>query len=739
VEGLEVVNKVLVLAEKPSVGRDLARVLNCTKKGNGYLEGGKYVVTWALGHLVTLADPEAYDHRYKSWKLEDLPILPADLKLVVIKQSGRQFNIVKSQMSRKDVHEIIIATDAGREGELVARWIIKKADIKKPIKRLWISSVTDKAIRDGFNNIKDGKKYENLYASAVARAEADWMVGINATRALTCKYNAQLSCGRVQTPTLAMIAKRDEEIQGFKPREFYGINAMADNLKLTWQDSNNKDIKTFDKGKADKIITSLRGKNAEITEIYKTLKKGFAPQLYDLTQLQRDANKIFTYSAKETLSIMQGLYENHKLLTYPRTDSKFITNDMVDTLEDRVKACGVGPYRTAAFKILKSTIKVNKAFVDNNKVTDHHAIIPTEQPASLSSLGDKERKIYDLVVKRFLAALYPPFEYEQTTIKVKIGDEIFIARGKVIIDLGWKEVYEGVFEDEAQENEDSSMDISEQILPDLNEGDIIKISRFFQTQGQTRPPKPFSEGSLLAAMENPTKYMPKDNKDLIKIIGEIGGIGTVATRADIIEKLFNSFLIEQRGKDILLTSKGRQLLDLVPDELKSPMLTAEWEQKLGDIAKGTLDKESFVNDMKAYAKRAVYEIKNSKDKFQHDNLTRSRCPKCGKYMLEVNGKKGKMLICQDRGCGHRERLSITTNARCPNCHKKLELYGQGEAQIFVCGCGYREKLSAFNERKKGENNKVSRKDISKYFQEQKKDLNKPINTGLADALSKLKL
>ncbi|MDD4569248.1 MAG: DNA topoisomerase III [Tepidanaerobacteraceae bacterium] len=729
-------SKTLVLAEKPSVARDIAKVLNCKKNGNGYLEGQKYIITWALGHLVTLAEPEAYGNQYKSWRMEDLPILPKYLKLEIIKQSRRQFNTVKNQIHRKDVNNIVIATDAGREGELVARWIIKMTNVKKPIKRLWISSVTDKAIKDGFNNLKDGKKYENLYASAVARAEADWLVGINATRALTCKHNAQLSCGRVQTPTLTMIAKREEEIQNFKPRDFYGITATVGNLKLVWQDSRTKDMRTFDKGKADKILASLKGKDVKVVDVNKTLKKSFAPQLYDLTQLQRDANKIFGFSAKETLSVMQRLYENHKLLTYPRTDSRFITTDIVGTLEERVKACGVGPYRSAAFKI-KRPIKGNKSFVDNRKVTDHHAIIPTEQPAFLGALNDSERKIYDLVVKRFLAILYPSFEYEQTTIRAQIGSEFFIAKGKIVKALGWKEVYEGNFEDDDQED---SEDISEQILPTISKGDILKTSSIFQIQGQTRPPAPLNEGTLLAAMENPVKYMPKDNKALIRVIGETGGIGTVATRADIIEKLFNSFLIEKRGKDIFITSKGRQLLDLVPEELKSPALTAQWEQKLSAIAKGTLSKDAFVNDMRNYAKKAVNDIKSSEEKFRHDNLTRSKCPQCGKYMLKVNGKRGKMLICQDRECGYREKLSKITNARCPNCHKRMELHGEGEGQIFVCNCGYREKLSAFNERRKNESSRrVSKKDVAKYLQKQKKVEDKPINTGLADALSKLRL
>ncbi|SKC90095.1 DNA topoisomerase III [Maledivibacter halophilus] len=727
-------NKTLVLAEKPSVGKDLARVLSCNKKGNGYIEGKKYIVTWALGHLVTLGDPEIYNEKYKAWRLEDLPMLPSPLKLVVIKRSGKQFNIVKKQMNRKDVEEIVIATDAGREGELVARWIIEKSRVKKPIKRLWISSVTDKAIKEGFKNLKPGRGYENLYASALARAQADWYVGINATRALTCKYNAQLSCGRVQTPTLSIISKREEEIKKFKPKTFYGIEAISNGLKLIWQDNRTNNNRIFNKDKCDKILRSIKGKNAQVIEVKKTYKKKYSNGLYDLTELQRDANRIFGYSPKETLSIMQRLYESHKLLTYPRTDSRYITTDIIDTLRERVKACGVGEYSKAAFKILKKPIKTNKSFVDNKKVSDHHAIIPTEQGVILSSLNDRERRIYDLVVKRFLAVLYPPFEYEQKIIKAKIKDETFTAKGKIVISQGWKEVYNGNFEEDG-----SNEDISDQILPNVNKGDELKISSISQTKGETKPPEPFDEGSLLSAMENPRKYMKSENRKLLKTIEETGGLGTVATRADIIEKLYDKFLIEKKGKNIFTTSKGRQLLDLVPEDLKSPTLTAQWEQKLSSISKGLLKKNSFINDMKDYSKEIVDEIKNSQEKFKHDNITGNRCPQCDKFMLEVNSKKGKMLVCQDRECGYRKSISKITNARCPNCHKKMELCGEGEGKIFVCRCGYKEKLSSFNKRKKKETNKASKKDVSKYIKEQKKSKDEPFNNALAQALSKLNL
>ncbi|EEM49706.1 DNA topoisomerase III [Bacillus cereus] len=726
-------SKSVVIAEKPSVARDIARVLKCDKKGNGYLEGSKYIVTWALGHLVTLADPESYDVKYKKWNLEDLPMLPERLKLTVIKQTGKQFNAVKSQLLRKDVNEIIVATDAGREGELVARWIIDKVKLNKPIKRLWISSVTDKAIKDGFANLKPGKAYDNLYASAVARSEADWYIGLNATRALTTRFNAQLNCGRVQTPTVAMIASREDEIKNFKAQTYYGIEAQTmEKLKLTWQDANGNS-RSFNKEKIDGIVKRLDKQNATVVEIDKKQKKSFSPGLYDLTELQRDANKKFGYSAKETLNIMQKLYEQHKVLTYPRTDSRYISSDIVGTLPERLKACGIGEYRPFAHKVLQKPIKPNKSFVDDSKVSDHHAIIPTEGYVNFSAFTDKERKIYDLVVKRFLAVLFPAFEYEQLTLRTKVGNETFIARGKTILHAGWKEVYENRFEDD-----DVTDDVKEQLLPHIEKGDTLAVKLIMQTSGQTKAPARFNEATLLSAMENPTKYMDTQNKQLADTLKSTGGLGTVATRADIIDKLFNSFLIEKRGKDIHITSKGRQLLDLVPEELKSPTLTGEWEQKLEAIAKGKLKKEVFISEMKNYTKEIVSEIKSSDKKYKHDNISTKSCPDCGKPMLEVNGKKGKMLVCQDRECGHRKNVSRTTNARCPQCKKKLELRGEGAGQIFACKCGYREKLSTFQERRKKESgNKADKRDVQKYMKQQNKE-EEPLNNPFAEALKKLK-
>lgn len=725
--------KTLVLAEKPSVARDIARVLKCSKKLNGALEGERYIVTWTLGHLVTLADPEEYDKKYKEWNMEVLPMMPKKMELVVIKQTAKQYQAVKTQLWRKDVQDIVIATDAGREGELVARWILEKAQCRKPIKRLWISSVTDKAIREGFASLKDGRAYHSLYDAAVSRAEADWLVGINATRALTCKYNAQLSCGRVQTPTLAMIAAREAEIRSFKPQEYYGLTLLAGKNRWTWQDKKSGSIRSFQKERMEEKKGAVQSDLLQVVSVDKSRKKTYAPGLYDLTELQRDANKKFGFSAKETLNIMQRLYENHKVLTYPRTDSRYIGSDIVSTIKERLKACAVGPYRSLAGSLSMKPVKVSKSFVDDKKVSDHHAIIPTEQFVQLDHMTNEERKIYDLVVRRFLSVLYPPFEYEQTTMKASAGGEIFTAKGKIVKQAGWKEVYEGTWTEE-EEEEDF------QKLSDIQEGEKLKIERVELTAGKTKPPAPFTEATLLSAMENPVKYLENADEKAAKTLGETGGLGTVATRADIIEKLFHTFLMEKRGNDIYLTSKAKQLLELVPEDLKKPELTADWEMKLSEISKGKLQKDLFLKEIRGYTEDLIREIKTGEGTFRHDNLTNTKCPVCGKRMLAVNGKNSKMLVCQDRECGHRETISRLTNARCPNCHRKMEMYVKGKEDTFICStCGYKEKLSSFQQRRAKEGAGVSKKEVQRYLNKQKKEAQEPVNNAFADALAKLNL
>lgn len=724
--------KAVVIAEKPSVARDIARVLKCGKNHSGAMEGNNYIVTWGLGHLVTLADPEDYDPRYKNWNLEDLPLMPEQFKLEVIRQTQKQYQAVKTQIHRKDVSEIIIATDAGREGELVARLILEKAGCRKPIKRLWISSVTDKAIREGFAHLKNGHEYDPLYDAALCRAEADWLVGINATRALTCKYNAQLSCGRVQTPTLAIVAKREEKIRHFVPQTYYGLKGTAKGITLVWKDEKSGSTRTFDKNRIQQLKQQLTEEEAVVQEVKTVKKKTYAPLLYDLTELQKDAYKKFGFSPKETLSIMQRLYENHKVLTYPRTDSRYISRDIVPTIKDRLQAVAVGPYRHAAGKVMRVQVSADAPFVNDKKVSDHHAIIPTEQFVQLEHMSHEERKIYDLVVRRFLSVLYPPAEYEEVRLTASIGGEHFEAKGRRVLAEGWREVYGSCEEEDKDEEED----LRSQSLPKLEKGDRIRGVYLSVTDGKTSPPARFNEGTLLAAMENPVAYMETQDRQAARTLGETGGLGTVATRADIMDKLFSSFLLEKKGNEIYLTSKAKQLLHLVPEDLKKPELTADWEMKLSGIAKGTMKRSAFMNEIREYAQGLTEEIRTGTGTFHHDNLTNTKCPVCGKRMLKVKGKNAEMLVCQDRSCGHRETIARVSNARCPNCHKKMMLKGQGDGQVFVCACGYKEKLSAFKERRKKEGAGVSRRDVKKYLEKQK---NEPVNTAFADALAGIKL
>lgn len=731
--------KSLVLAEKPSVARDIARVLKCNRNISGAIEGDRYIVTWALGHLVALADPEEYDKKFKEWSMDSLPMLPEKRTLVVIKQTSPQYNHVKAQLFRKDVSDIIIATDAGREGELVARWILDKSGCHKPIKRLWISSVTDKAIREGFQHLQDGRRYNNLYYAAEARAEADWLVGINATRALTCKYNAQLSCGRVQTPTLSIISHREEEIKHFKPEDYYCLRCSTGSgntrIAWTWQHEKNGSTRSFSKDFLLNLEKQLCSASLHVCEIHTAAKKIFSPGLYDLTELQRDANRRYNFSAKETLNIMQRLYENHKALTYPRTDSRYIGQDIVPTIKERLKACCIGPYKPFIAPILREPLRTNKTFVDDKRVSDHHAIIPTEEYIRLEHMTNEERKIYDLVVRRFISVLSAPFEYEQTSIKASACGQTFTAKGKITLSAGWHKLYDTWEESEAEEEYDS-LSRKDQQLPSLKKGTALNVSGTDIIADRTKPPARFTEAALLSAMENPVKYMESKDSKARKTLGNTGGLGTVATRADIIEKLFHSFLIEKKGNEIFLTSKGKQLLELVPEDLKKPELTAAWEMQLSDIADGHRKKENFLEEIKSCTKTLINEIRTADGTFRHDNITNTKCPRCGKRMLAVNGKNARLLVCQDRECGYRETIARLSNARCPNCHKKMEIIKKGEEETFVCACGYKEKMTAFKARREKEGAGVSKKDVQKYLKKQK---NESVNTLFADALAGIKL
>lgn len=718
--------KTLVLTEKPSVAKDIARVLGCKRSGNGCIVGDKYIVTWALGHLVTLADPEAYDDKYKSWRMEDLPMLPGRMKLVVIGQTSKQFKAVSSLLSSAEVSDIVIATDAGREGELVARWIIQKANCRKPMRRLWISSQTDKAIKEGFASLKPSSQYDNLYRSAQCRAEADWLVGLNVTRALTCKHNAQLSAGRVQTPTLAMIVRREEDILRFRPKDYFTVKADFGEYTALYKDGKGQ-ARFADAAAAKEVADSVRGKRGVLSEVKKVYRFKAPPAAYDLTELQRDANKKYGYSAKQTLSLMQSLYETHKLLTYPRTDSRYITKDVAATLPERLRAIAIGPYKDSASAVLHSKPLQTKYIVNDAKVTDHHAIIPTEQYVDLNKLSREERHIYDLVVRRFIAVLSAPFEYDEVQVKITVGKYNFYTKGQSVKSAGWKALYDSSL---ADDDDDAEPDLAAQRLPVLSQGAAAAVKEVRVCAGKTSSPARYTEATLLTAMENPASQVEDGRlRDALKTAG---GLGTPATRADIIEKLFNSFYIERRGREIFPTSKGRQLIGIVPPDLKSAELTAKWEQQLSLIAEGKANDRKFIEEMRGYASSLVQAVKSSTAEYKHDNMTREPCPQCGKYLLEVNGKKGKMLVCQDRDCGYRKSISVITNARCPECHKKLEMRGEGDKKAFFCVCGYREKLSDFEKRK--ESSGAGKRDVAKYMQQQAKQ--KPAGNALADQLAK---
>ena len=703
--------KSLVLAEKPSVAREIARVLGCNTKGKGYMEGARYVVTWALGHLVTLAEPEDYDNKYKTWRLEDLPMIPPRMKLKVIKQTGQQMNTIRNLMKRGDLGELVIATDAGREGELVARWIMEEGKWRKPFKRLWISSQTDAAIKEGFAHLKPGASYDNLYDSAVCRAEADWLIGLNVTRALTTKYNAQLNAGRVQTPTLAMMVQREDEIKKFVSKDYWNLRADFGEYFGDWQD-NAQQARIFDPVRAEAIKAKVQGAKGQITEMKIDNKSEAAPLAYDLTELQRDANRKYSFSAQKTLSTLQQLYERHKLVTYPRTDSRYLTTDMVPTLTGRLKAVAVGDYSALVRPLLCKPLNVTKRLVDNSKVRDHHAIIPTDQAVQFGALDVDERKIYDLIVRRFIAVLYPPFKYDRITLVTTVLGEKFYSRGKVVKDQGWKAVYGKSPEHDDDEKDDA---LPEQVLQVQKKGDTKQVRDCKILSRQTKPPARYNEATLLSAMESPGKFIQDEElREAVKS----GGLGTPATRAEIIEKLIRTDYVERRGKEMVPTPKGVQLINLVSDELRSPVLTARWEQTLAEIACGKGNRGKFMAGIREYTVELVKGVTNSETKFKADNISRVKCPDCNQYMMEVKGKKGKMLVCPDRACGHREAgEQKSSHFRCPQCKKKMAILEKQTGTVVKCShCGFSEKLAEFKEGLEAARNggRVNKKLIDTY-------------------------
>lgn len=639
--------KSLVLAEKPSVGKEFAKVLQCNKITKGYCEGPKFIVTWALGHLVTLADPSTYDKKYHDWRLQDLPMLPQKMKLTVIKKTAHQFHLISKLIKRQDIGNLIIATDAGREGELVARWIIKLAGWgNRPFSRLWISSQTEKAIRQGFSQLQPGTSYNSLFYSAVSRAEADWLIGLNVTRALTCKYDFSLNAGRVQTPTLAIIVNREQTIRSFKPKNYWHLVAQFGAFQGLWQNKNGNSA-IFKRDHVDALVKKVNHSKGTVMLLTSNPKKTPPPLAYDLTELQRDANRKFDLTAKQTLALVQTLYERHKLVTYPRTDSRYLTSDMLATIPERLKSISVRPYDTFVKPLLEKGVKPTKRLINDAKVTDHHALIPTEEPLQLSRLSSRELSVYDLIARRFLAVLYPDYTYDQIVIGVTINGEKFISKGRIEKDMGWRAVNTTT----NHTAEEPTEFYSSQLLSQIKKGQSIPINNLKTVTLQTKAPARFSEASLLSVMENPTAYISENKlRDSIKQ----GGLGTPATRAEIIDKLISNLYLERKGRELLPTAKAYQLMELVPEALKTPVLTAKWELRLANIANGSENANRFIADIRKNAVTLVTQIKESTATCNIKNTTGKKCPMCSQGMISVKNKRGNKLVCMDRRCGYEE-------------------------------------------------------------------------------------
>jgi DNA topoisomerase-3 len=642
--------KKLVLAEKPSVGRQLAQALGCRSRMDGYIEGDKYVVTWALGHLVELANPDQYNERWRRWSVRDLPMLPPTLEQVPIDQTKEQLSVVKALMERPDIETVIIATDAGREGELVARWIMKLANWQGNSERLWISSQTEASIAEGFANLKDAALYDNLYAAAESRAAADWYVGMNVTRAMTCTYDARLSAGRVQTPTLALMVEREDEIEAFAGAFYWTLRADFTHFWASYYPEENT-IRITDEAKALELEQSLVAKQGTVVSVDRADRSEAPPLAYDLTELQRDANLVLDLSAKETLDTLQSLYERHRLVTYPRTDSRYITADIVPTLRARLLALAGTDFKEVCKRYLDEGFRIDEErFVQDAKVGDHHAIIPTEERVDLSRLSGTERAVWELVSLRFLEVLSGDYRYQTTTVSIDVEGHPFKARVTVPVEQGWRSVatYIGKRSTQALVDDEEASPF----LLTLTEGQTLTVAQTRLRKLATTAPQRYSEATLLSAMEHAGRLV--DDLALKRQMG--GGIGTPATRADIIEKLIQNHYIERSGKELVPTPKGRELIRLVPQQLKSVELTGRWEQRLSDIALGKEEKERFLEDIKENARALVNEVVTTTEIFSPRFTQGRTCPHCQGPMMKVIDSLGQdHYICQRLSCAYEER------------------------------------------------------------------------------------
>ncbi|WP_430597465.1 DNA topoisomerase III [Enterococcus sp. AZ177] len=684
-------NKQLIIAEKPSVAKDLSKVLGANQKNKSYYEGPNVIVTWALGHLLGLKMPEDINKEWQSWQMETLPMVPKHLGIKPLPKTGHQLKAIKQLANRKDVTEAVIATDAGREGELVARWILEYVHFNKPVKRLWISSQTDKAIKDGFKKLRPAKEYDNLYYSALARAKADWLVGLNVTRALTVKYQDSLSAGRVQTPTLSLVRQQEKKIEGFRPQTYFSVELHVQKEKAKLVQSNPYALK--ERNDVESFVKKLNEGKGKVTDIQEKTKTEQAPLPYDLTEIQREANQRYQFSAKKTLSLVQSLYEFHKIVTYPRTDSKYLTTDMKATMKERLQA--VSDFSPEVKTYIKDggQVKLTKVF-QNEKVTDHHALIPTEQRPRYEKLSGDEQKIYNMIVTRFLGMFAESHRTKQTKVIVNFGKEQFIFRQSKVEVAGWKQE-------------------KEEVVPsvDWKLGMIIPPN-FTINKELTTPPKPLTEGTLLGLMEKHS-------------------LGTPATRAEIIEKLIKSELMERNTNGLNVSPKGKQLLELVNPSLVTPELTEKWEKTLEAIAKGKQSSTVFLKEIEQDTKKLVNEIKQSESKYQDFSITQKKCPECGSNLREKNTKDGKIYVCSNQDCSYRRRKDPkVSNHRCSQCHRKMEIIDGKNGSYFKCKyCSITEKMQDKKERSKKLTKHEERKLMKKYSQKEE-----PEESALAQAL-----
>lgn len=687
--------KKLVLAEKPSVAKDLARVLGANEKKKTYFEGKDYIVTWAYGHLLTLKMPEDLKPEWREWKAEELPMIPKKFGIKPLPKTTGQLKAISQLAKRKDVTGGVIASDAGRAGELLARWIFEWVRFNKPIERLWISSQTDKAIKEGFKKLQPATKYDNLYKSELARTEADWLVGLNVTRALTTKYEDNLSAGRVQTPTLNFVYDVQKKIESFMPQTYYVVELEVHGQKAVLPD---KKFKTVEE--AHQFVEALKKEDGIVKEITVKEKAVPAPLPYDLTEIQRAANAKYGFSAKKTLSLVQSLYETHKIVSYPRTDSKYLPNDIKGTLKDRLN--GIVSFDSRAKGILAKGAKVQQSAVFNDhKVTDHYALIPTEETVRAERLSSDEMKIYSMIVERFIGLFLDKYKTEKSTVVVTFGKNEFRFTSEKVIDHGWQ-------------SKDVQSDKTAVAWKDIKKvkPDFVVAKRL------TSPPKAMTEGTLLERMEH-------------------FGLGTPATRAEIIEKLVRTELMERNGNTLKVTPKGKQLLSLVNPSLATPELTSKWEKDLEQIAKGKMNAQAFISDIEKETRKLVSEIKNSQADYKDFALTSKICPECGSKLREKNTRDGKIYVCSNPECNYRRRKDPkVSNHRCPQCHRKMEIIDGKNGSYFRCKYdGTTEKMQTKQDRKKKMTKHEERRLMKKYSQAEEPE-ESPLAAALKAAMEK---